>query len=87
MAAIRKQADVALGNVIGSNILNILAIMGVTSLFGPLTVDPQLLRVDVWVMLAASVALAPFVLGRRRIGRWAGAVFLIAYAAYMISLF
>ena len=86
MAAIRKQADVAIGNVIGSNLLNILAIMGVTSMFGPLVVDPGLLRVDIWVMLGASLLLLPFVYMRWNKKRTTGIVFILAYAVYMVSL-
>ncbi|MEM8656938.1 MAG: calcium/sodium antiporter [Pseudomonadota bacterium] len=87
MAAIRKQADVAIGNVIGSNLLNILAIMGVTSMFGPLVVDPGLLRVDIWVMLGASLLLLPFVYMRWNMNRTTGIVFILAYGVYMVSLF
>lgn len=87
MAALRKQADVALGNVIGSNLLNILAIMGVTSLFGPLIVDDKLLRVDIWVMLAASLLLIPFVFGRWQLSRPVGIAFILGYGVYMVSLF
>ena len=61
MAAIRRQADVALGNVIGSNLFNVLAIVGIASMFGPIPVAPAFLHFDLWVMLAASVLLAPFV--------------------------
>ncbi|MEM8870110.1 MAG: calcium/sodium antiporter [Pseudomonadota bacterium] len=87
VAALRKQADVAIGNVIGSNLLNLLAIMGVTSLFGPLVVDEGLLQVDIWVMLGASLLLLPFVFMRWNIGRTTGIVFIFAYSAYMLSLF
>jgi cation:H+ antiporter len=61
MAALRQQADVALGNVIGSNIFNLLAIMGLTSLVGPVPVDSGFLQFDLWVMLAAAALLIPFV--------------------------
>ena len=64
MAAIRRQADVAIGNVIGSNLFNLLAIIGVASMFGSIPVDPEFLRFDLWVMLGASVLLAPFVFVR-----------------------
>ncbi len=87
MAALRRQADVALGNVIGSNLLNILAIMGVTSLFGPLIFDDKLLYVDIWVMLAASLLLIPFVFARWKLSRPVGVAFLMAYGVYMVSLF
>ncbi len=87
MAAIRRQADVALGNVIGSNLLNILAIMGIASLFGPLAVPTSMLQLDIWVMLAAALLLAPFVLMGIKLGRRVGTVFLVAYAAYIVVLF
>lgn len=86
MAALRKQADVALGNVIGSNMFNLLAIIGVTTYFGALPVDPGLLRFDIWVMLGASLLLVPFVLFRRDIGRVWGAVFTALYVMYMLAL-
>ena len=82
-SAIRRQADVALGNVIGSNVFNLLAIMGVTAFVGPIPVSPQLLSVDLWVMLAASLALAPFVVYRLRISRWVGALLTAAYLVYV----
>jgi cation:H+ antiporter len=85
VAAIRRQADVAIGNVIGSNIFNIVAIMGVASFFGPLAVPPSLLRVDLWVMLACAVVLAPYVLGHARMGRRVGIAFTLAYAVYVYA--
>ncbi len=61
VAAIRRQADVALGNVIGSNLFNLLAITGIATLFGNIPVEPSFLKFDLWVMLVASLLLAPFV--------------------------
>ncbi len=86
MAAIRKHADVALGNVIGSNMFNLLAIIGVSSLVGPIPVEPGLLRLDIWVMLAASLVLAPFVFFRLSMGRVVGIVFTALYVAYIAML-
>ncbi|MCJ7872575.1 calcium/sodium antiporter [Marinovum sp. 2_MG-2023] len=83
MAALRRQADVALGNVIGSNMFNLLAIIGVAALIGPIPVDPTFLRFDLWVMLGASLLLAPFVLLRWNISRIWGAVLTILYLAYV----
>lgn len=85
-AAFKRQADVAIGNVIGSNIFNILAIMGVASFFGPLAVPEQLLRLDLWVMLAASLILLPFVVRNWKISRIWGIAFLAAYASYVVTL-
>ena len=86
MAAYRRQAEVALGNVIGSNMFNLLAIIGISSLFGPIPVEPGLLYFDIWVMLAASLMLAPFVLLRWHMGRAWGAAFCLLYAAYISTL-
>lgn len=83
MAAIRKQADVAIGNVIGSNMFNLLGIIGVASLVGPIPVEPSMLRFDMWVMLAASLLLAPFVFKGWYMGRVWGAAFCVLYALYV----
>lgn len=86
MAALRKQADVAMGNVIGSNIFNVMGILGATALIAPMPVPAQMLRLDLWVMLATALALAPFVLRRRDIGKQAGLALLAAYALYTVVL-
>ena len=83
MAAIRKQADVALGNVIGSNMFNLLAIIGITALVGPIPVDPQFLQFDLWVMLAASLLIIPFVFMRKDIGRIWGIGLTALYLIYV----
>ena len=87
MAAIRRQADVAIGNVIGSNLFNLLAIIGVASMFGSIPVDPEFLRFDLWVMLGASVLLAPFVFvrGLDLTRRW-GAILSVLYVLYIVMV-
>lgn len=83
MAAFRRKADVALGNVIGSNIFNLLAIVGIASLVGPMPVPAAFLTLDLWVMLGASILIAPVVFGRKRMGyRW-GIGLTLAYIAYL----
>ena len=84
MAALRRQADVALGNVIGSNMFNLLAIIGIASLVGPINVDPEFLRFDLWVMLAASLLLIPFVYLNKDITRIWGIALSALYAVYLI---
>ena len=84
MAAIRRQADVAVGNVIGSNLFNILAVMGGSALFGALPTPEGFFDLDFWIMLAASLALAPFIFMKRTMTRFVGVVFLIAYVAYIV---
>ncbi|MFV2035069.1 MAG: sodium:calcium antiporter, partial [Halocynthiibacter sp.] len=84
MAALRRQADVALGNVIGSNMFNLLAIIGVTSFVGEIPVAPGFLRFDLWVMLGASLLLTPFVFfGWNITKRW-GVVLTGLYVVYIL---
>lgn len=88
MAAYRGQRDIAVGNVLGSNIFNLLLILGVSVLAGrgSLEVPPSILRFDLPVMLAAALALAPIALVRGHLARWEGGFFLAAYAAYLAYL-
>jgi len=86
VAAFRRQADVALGNVIGSNMFNLLAIMGIASFFGPLEIAPRFLYSDLWIMLASSVVLALFVFFGLKLSRLWGFLFLTAYVVYIMSM-
>lgn len=87
VAAFRKHSDVAVGNVVGSNIFNILGILGLTAMVRPIPVIERIATVDVWIMLAVAVFVAPFLVWRGRIGRFAGVVFLALYVAYVATLF
>ena len=86
MAALRRQADVALGNVIGSNMFNLLAIIGIASLVGPIPVDPEFLAFDLWVMLGASILLFPFVFLRWDLTKMWGVVLTGLYLVYLAVL-
>jgi len=86
IAAIRKQADVAMGNVIGSNTFNILCILGVTSLVADVPIDPQIMLFDNFFMIGVSLLLIPFVLFRRDMGRLTGVAFVSIYAGYCVWL-
>jgi cation:H+ antiporter len=86
VAALRRHGDVALGNIMGSNIYNILGIGGVTGLISPTVVPAQIVAYDNLVMLAASVALFVFAWTGYRISRMEGAILLAAYALYVYSL-
>ena len=83
VAALKKECDVAIGNVIGSNIFNILGVIGVSSLFGDIPVLENFTNFDLWVMLFASLTLLPFAVYRWRIGRRAGISFCILYGLYI----
>ena len=86
MAALRRQADVALGNVIGSNMFNLLAITGIAPFVGPIPVAKGFLTFDLWVMLAASLAIVPFVFLRQDITRIWGIGLTAIYGLYMFVL-
>jgi len=83
MAALRRQADVALGNVIGSNMFNLLAIIGVASLIAPIPVDPEFLQFDLWVMLGASLLIFPLVFLARDLTRLWGIALSALYLGYI----
>jgi cation:H+ antiporter len=85
VAVVRGHSDVAFGNVIGSNIYNILGIIGVTALVRPIAVPSDLMGDDVWIMLASTVAMVVFA-ATGRISRWEGGALLIAYVGYVSYL-
>ena len=89
MAAIRKHADVAYGNIIGSNIFNVLFILGSTSIIAPVDIPSQIAAFDIWVMLAATALLVYFARTGAKLQRWEGGVFIgcyFAYTGYLISI-
>jgi cation:H+ antiporter len=87
MAALRRHSDVAVGNAVGSNIFNILNILGITSLIAPITIAERIQRVDNWFMVGVSLLVVPFLLWKGRLGRIAGAGFLLLYVAYVLFLY
>lgn len=87
LAALHKSSDVAIGNVVGSNLFNILAILGITAMLVDVPVEDTFLQFDLWVMFAASVLLWIFVLARATIGKVSGILFLVAYVSYMYAIY
>ncbi|MGE0626111.1 MAG: calcium/sodium antiporter [Pseudomonadales bacterium] len=83
VAAARRQSDIAIGNILGSNIYNVLGILGVTAIVKPIPVPDVIARLDIWVMLAATVAMLVFARTGRCLSRREGAVFVLAYAGYV----
>ena len=83
VAAARGHADVALGNVVGSNLFNVLFIVGVVAVVAPLPVPDQIRMFDLWVMLGATLLLIPYLLGHRRLGRVEAAAILASYGLYI----
>jgi cation:H+ antiporter len=86
-AAARGHSDVAVGNVVGSNLFNSVGIVGVPALVTPLPVSEAIASFDVWVMLGSAALLVPLLLWRGRIGRVAGVAFLVAYVVYIGVLY
>ncbi len=83
IAALRRQADVAIGNVVGSNIYNIFGILGVTALVHPIAVPAQITAFDVWILLGATALLILFLRTGWTLKRWEGFVFVALYAGYI----
>jgi len=88
IASIRGQRDIAVGNIIGSNIFNILAVLGVAAVLAPngITVAQAALRFDIPVMIAVAVACLPIFFTGSKISRWEGLLFLGYYIAYIVFL-
>jgi cation:H+ antiporter len=88
-AAIKGERDIAVGNVVGSNVFNILGCLGLSSLVSGsagLGVPPSILAFDIWVMLAVALACLPIFMTGHEIARWEGGVFIGYYAAYVAYL-
>lgn len=86
-AAMRRESGVAMGNVIGSNLFNLLGIFGIASLIGTIPVPDAMLSMDLWVMVASSALLGFFVWTGRSIGRIAGLGLIALYVLYIVQLF
>ncbi|MCK5424414.1 MAG: calcium/sodium antiporter [Emcibacter sp.] len=86
MAARNKHGDVAMGNIIGSNLFNILAIMGITSIVAPIAIPEQFFRVDFLIMIATSLILIPIAMGKIKINRPLGVIFSLLYILYIFFL-
>ncbi len=87
LAALRRQADVAVGNILGSNLFNLLGILGLSALLQPLPISPRMLLFDQWVMLASALLLLLVLYTGHRISRVEGAILVASYAAYVAASF
>jgi len=87
VSVIRKHADIAFGNIVGSNIFNIIGIIGVISLVTPLNVPTRLANFDMWVMLVATLILIPYMIGKKtQLNRLQASLMLSAYLVYIFSI-
>ncbi len=87
LATLRRQVEVAVGNILGSNLFNLLGILGVSSLLQTLPLPHRMVVFDQWVLLACSVVVLLMLWTGRRLSRIEGALFLLAYAVYLFVTF
>ncbi len=85
-AARRGHSDIAIANLLGSNVFNILGILGVTAAILPIQVSPEIMRTDVWWMLGTALALFPLMRTGRRISRLEGGLMVTVYVVYLALL-
>ena len=85
-AAVRRRSDILVGNIIGSNVFNILGAGGLISFFGPVHVGGTFIQYDHWAMVLAALTAALFILPRQKISRLAAIVLLLLYAVYLYGL-
>ncbi len=83
IAALRRHADVAVGNILGSNIFNLFGILGVSALLQPLPIHARILQYDQWCMLGAALLLLLFLYSGRRLSRLEGFILLAGYGCYL----
>jgi len=86
VSSVRGRDDVAIGNVIGSNLFNILGTLGLSGLILPLPIAAEIIARDSWWLLAITLLLFPLMFTSRRIVRWEGLLLLAVYAAYLVSV-
>jgi cation:H+ antiporter len=84
IAALNKERDILFGNVIGSNIFNLLAILAITAMVQPVPVPPGVIAVELPIMIVFAALLLPFALHQKILFRWEAAIFLIGYAGFVI---
>jgi cation:H+ antiporter len=89
IAAIKKEMEISVGNILGSNIINIVSVLGITSLIKPIRTSPEVLTIDMPWMIGSALLLFAFMLPlkRGRISRIQGAIMVLAYASYIYYIF
>lgn len=86
MAAYRRRTDIAIANMIGSNIFNVLGILGIAALVQPIPVSNEMLTIDLWWMLGTALLLLPLLYSGKRLSRIEGALLVAAYGTYLVIL-
>ena len=86
VASIKKETDLALGNLMGSNIFNVLSILGITSIIQDIHVSQEIITHDMTVMLGITLLILPLMLYKRKMGRFSGALLLLVYVVYTYTV-
>jgi len=86
VAAYRKEADISIGNLIGSNIFNIMAVIGITAMINPIAVSEITIHTDLIWMIAIALVLLPMMLIGKKLGRFKGVLLLSSYIVYISLL-
>lgn len=87
VAAYKKETDISVGNLIGSNIFNIMIVLGITSTVKPIGIEPNVISWDILWMIGIALALLPMMVFRNKIGRLSGVILLATYVTYIVTLF
>jgi cation:H+ antiporter len=87
IAALQRKTDIVVGNILGSNIFNILAVVGISALRQPIDISARIASTDMWIMLASAVVLVPFMMSNWRLSRGEGVILVIFYFAYIGALY
>jgi len=83
VAAYRKETDISIGNLIGSNVFNILAILGITAMVKPIKISPSINQMDIYFMLGIALLVFPLMYYGKKINRLKGVVLLLFYISYI----
>jgi cation:H+ antiporter len=83
MAAMRRETSVVFGNILGSNIQNILSILGITATVQTIIIPDRIAQLDIWIMLGATIMMLVFAATRWRLNRTEGGIMLTAYFLYL----
>ncbi len=86
VAALKGQGDLAVGNVVGSSIFNLLAILGTAALFSPLPVPGEIMSRDIWWLIGITALMFPMMLSGNKVNRWEGLALLATITAYILTL-
>ena len=87
VAAYKKETDISVGNLIGSNIFNILAVLGLTAIVNPIPIEEIVMSWDILWMIGISLLLFPMMVIKRKVGRFSGFILLGIYVTYIVTLF